>query len=208
VTTTTRVPFNLNVEAATSGAFTVGTVVGGDTAIQTSDGATSYVETYSPGSFTPLQTGHTFEWVGAAAIPPTSRAYIEADWWTEDAAGFGISYTDPTDSTGYEVAVFSPEVGESTHPYGSPQTREIVGGEVEYGQAFLSGVQWQVIARVSGGGFSGPSTAHITRLTLIIETTVTPPMRLMQRGDGLGMGSGRVYSPGTRQGSTRVFGTY
>jgi hypothetical protein len=33
------------------------------------------------------------------------------------------------------------------------------------------------------------------------------PLRLMQRGDGLGMGSGRVYGTGTRQASTRVFGS-
>jgi hypothetical protein len=33
------------------------------------------------------------------------------------------------------------------------------------------------------------------------------PLRLMQRGDGLGMGSGRVYATGTRQASTRVFGS-
>ncbi len=33
-------------------------------------------------------------------------------------------------------------------------------------------------------------------------------MRVMQRGDGLGMGSGRVFNQGTRQGSSKVFGTY
>jgi hypothetical protein len=32
-------------------------------------------------------------------------------------------------------------------------------------------------------------------------------MRVMQRGDGLGMGSGRVLGPGTRQASNRVIGT-
>jgi hypothetical protein len=34
------------------------------------------------------------------------------------------------------------------------------------------------------------------------------PMRLMQRGDGLGMGSSRVLGAGTRQSSTRLFGSY
>ena len=33
------------------------------------------------------------------------------------------------------------------------------------------------------------------------------PLRLMQRGDGLGMGSSRLFGPGTRQGSTRIFGS-
>jgi hypothetical protein len=33
------------------------------------------------------------------------------------------------------------------------------------------------------------------------------PLRLMQRGDELGMGSGRVLGAGTRQGSIRVFGS-
>lgn len=39
-----------------------------------------------------------------------------------------------------------------------------------------------------------------------IPTETLYPLRLIRRGDGLGMGSGRVLSTGTRQNSTRVFG--
>lgn len=41
-----------------------------------------------------------------------------------------------------------------------------------------------------------------------VPTETAYPMRLMQRGDGLGMGSGRVFGAATRQGSNRVYGTY
>lgn len=44
---------------------------------------------------------------------------------------------------------------------------------------------------------------------LLVEGDAGRPFtRIMQRGDALGMGSGRVYATGTRQSSTRVFGTH
>lgn len=182
MTTITRVPFNINAEAPTSGTFLIGDVVGGDAAMQTSDGDTSYAEVGSQGAFSGLETGHTFEWVGAVAIPPTARAYIQADWLTDDDAAFGIGYTDPTDGTGYTVAgTFATGSDVDTHPYGSPQTNEITGGHVEYGQAFLPGVQWQVFARPSGD-FDAVTVAHITRLTLIIVTEADPHLRQRNRG--------------------------
>jgi hypothetical protein len=60
---------------------------------------------------------------------------------------------------------------------------------------------------LTGGTYPSGSTVRATRFLLSIYTAGGVPLRLMQRGDSLGMGSGRVYATGTRQASTRVFGS-
>lgn len=66
--------------------------------------------------------------------------------------------------------------------------------------------EWQ---RFGARGASGSPASEFraTYYRVFIEAAGAYPTRLMQRGDNLGMGSGRVYATGTRQNSTRVFGT-
>ena len=49
---------------------------------------------------------------------------------------------------------------------------------------------------------------RLSMLRVEADVETAYPMRLTGRGDGLGMGSGRILGAGTRQGSIRVIGTY
>jgi hypothetical protein len=74
-----------------------------------------------------------------------------------------------------------------------------------HGGAVGAGQQFDITALTSS--LSGFVVHPAYRVWLPAGAPTPQPLRLMQRGDGLGMGSGRVYATGTRQASTRVFGS-
>jgi len=181
--------------------LTLGAVVGGSDAMKTSDGDTSYAEV--TGATFVAMTGHTFTWSGAGPIPPDATVTIEADWFTPDAGGFSVSFVHPTYG-GITAAAFG--FDGLTRAYGDIETHPVSSSWVEDGAAFLPGVVWLFRSLDPGEGFI-TIHARVTRLTLVIETTGGPePLRLRQRGDGLGLGAPRVRVTGSRQTSPRVRG--
>jgi hypothetical protein len=110
---------------------------------------------------------------------------------------------------------------------GDPLTLAPAGGRFVFiapSNVMLSGaVPWNgSLGSAFGQSFGENVTVNIGSVDTRVQSYVQMPpyrvwnpdaqpvtfMRVMQRGDGLGMGSGRVFNQGTRQGSSKVFGTY
>lgn len=78
----------------------------------------------------------------------------------------------------------------------------------EYALVVDPDTTWQMRAATPTG--NGYQIKRVTYLRIIVEWTPAAgkALRLINRGDSLGMGSGRVVNVGTRQGSVRIFGPH
>ena len=94
--------------------------------------------------------------------------------------------------------------GTTTATANSWQTITTTFDPVELGYIVSLAASGSLQLGVIGDYASGSTSFEVSYLALDVGGPV--PLRLMQRGDGLGMGSGRVFGAGTRQNSTRVFG--
>jgi hypothetical protein len=196
--TTVYVARSLGVDPPT---HMVGEIVGGDDALDTDDGDTSYVRV-SWLAFAADWSEVPFRWHRLSGPVPsapsvttiTIEGVIRKDEVTTVGSAFanlgsgGVALTSAwfTNSLTYvaQARTLSPlQVGLVT-----------------------SGVAWS-IQPFSPGAFDSMGM-RFTYLRCVIESDGAFPHRLMQRGDGLGMGSGRILNQGTRQGSSKVFGTY
>lgn len=191
--------------------FAYGTVTGPD-CLDTLDGDASHAEFVGPGDASRSQVTCRLEPVGASAPPQSTWTGITAAIaWKRTAGtatGWGtVTHFSPA-SGSTDIAVFD-QWGEPTPPVPSSVTAD----------GYL--LQWATVPLDAWPDAVGPDTSYnitdtassiagrtfrFTYFRVFIEAG-TPPLRLMQRGDGLGMGSGRVFGAGTRQGSIRVFGS-
>jgi hypothetical protein len=193
------------------------TMVGGETALDTSDGYTSWTQLEAfGGPFVGDPTtyyGHTFMFEPAGSAAPLAN--ITRVWWEMDYQ-HDAKVDDPLTSEEGNTALMLAHFGTgyalvfaagsfAAHYFGDVETQDLNPAFHPFVPAMLAGT---FIVGAADPLTLGASRVDVTRLTMFIEESDQSPMRLMQRGDGLGMGSGRVYSPGTRQGSTRVFGTH
>ena len=181
---------------AAPGFYPFGAHVGGDDALDTSDAGATYVEVFTRHLYQDV-TMHTFQWEPAGPIPADATVTIEADW-TTDSGAFSVAFN------GFTIATFLPP-GVDNPVFGEVTTRPVASGWVEDGAPFLPGATWEIYP-LDTAVFFGTSTTLITRLTLVIETAGVEPLRLRQRGDGLGLGAPRVRQAGSRQLSPRVRG--
>lgn len=205
MTVTTRHPATIDF-APTLPGYPFGDLVGGDTAMDTSDGDTSYAGVESTNdSVTLALTGHTFTWEIAGPISPDAVVTIEADWFTEDDGAFLVSFVHP-ELGNRSVGTFAVGGDDISHAYGDPQTITVSSVWVEDGAAFLPGVQWE-IASLAAPIFTYRHT-RVTRLTMFIDQLALEPHQIFQRKDNLGAGPSTVFDPSTRQSSSLVFGTY
>ena len=192
---------------------------------------------FTPNDWTPGTVTASQYWVGSAPRlstldDATSFARVEVTdpditYVTARLAPFTISgsiqvtgrvrFTGPwPDGTVFSLGLADPDVGLGT--LGTTWGAGLFGAALDVWHTFvvdIGSVDAATLAAVAsagdlvvfgtGGRTWGTDGFDITYL----EATAagTPPLRLMQRGDGLGMGSGRVFGAGTRQGSIRVFGS-
>ena len=184
----------------------VGPIVGGDDALDTDDGDTSYIVVSQDQIVLPYVQEMTFVWerISGTAPSPSSVTSMTIDvvyrmddsHTAEGPAGAVLATIDD----GSAVTIVFWGFADSTD-------WELQSNSVSsyYATHVIDGRSWNI--KSGAPGFIGLSAMRITYLRLTMESGF-PPLRLMQRGDGLGMGSGRVYSTGTRQASSRVYGTY
>ena len=196
---TTRVPANIDVVPPFTGTG-VGPFVGGDTALVTSDGNTSYVEVTDSGFGGGVATSHTFTWEPGGPISPTAVVTIEADWFTGDIGGFRLGFIHP-DLGGRAVGEFVTAAG-AGHAYGDTQRITVPAVWVADGAAFAPGVEWDIV------GYSTdlflPCTTRITRLTMSIGERI--PLRQLHRDDGQGVTPPRAFGGASRIRTGRAYG--
>lgn len=200
---TTRAPANIDAVAPFPG-FPVGTVVGDDTALTTSDGDTSYVEVYDSG-FGGFGTGdgHTFTFEPSGPVAPDAVVTIEADWWTVDNGSWSLYFVHP-DLGSRTVGSFVTGPDTDAHAYGDPQTITVSSGWVEDGAAFMAGVEWGVFALRTD--LFVPTLSRITRLTMNVSGEVVIPLRQFHRDDGLGVAPPRAFGGASRIRTGRAYG--
>lgn len=171
----TRTPHYLNLDFSP---FATGAHVGGDSALVTSDGDTSYVEVGWDDD-TEIVTGHTFRWQPAGPVPADAVVTIEADYLIGPSGGaFIIAFNHPT--LGYRIVATFGALSGPTHPYGDPQTDDISSSWVEDGTPFMPGIDWVVFS--AQGAFGQTFLTRITRLTMHITGGSTPHLRQRNRG--------------------------
>jgi len=198
----TRSPANIDAVPPFTG-MPVGGVVGGDTALVTSDGDTSYVEVSHDGFFVHPATAHTFTFETAGPVAPDAVVTIEADWWTDNNGAFTLYYVHPTLGS-RSVGSFITGPDTDVHDYGSPQTLTVSATRVAEGVIFLPGVEWGVFALATD--LFVPTVARITRLTMHISGTDPIPLRQFHRDDGLGVTPPRAFGGASRIRTGRAYG--
>ena len=172
----TRSPANIDAVSPFPG-YPVGSVVGGDTALVTSDGDASYVEVSHDGIFVHAPTAHTFTFETAGPVPAGAVVTVEADWFTDNAGAFVLYVVHPVFGS-TSIASFVTPGDVDTHAYGDVETRTILPVFTEGGAIFEAGVEWGVYALQNH--LFVPTSARITRLTLLIESG-EPPLRQRNR---------------------------
>lgn len=131
-------------------------------------------------------------------VTPTDFDDVDTMPGTPGLQGGGI-FSKPTGGTVFDTFTGSESVG---HVFGDP-------GDPGGVEAFTIVAEYDVTEpdddRVY---FTFPDpVAHYRPARYRYWIPSLAPLRLMQRGDNLGMGSGRLFGPGTRQGSGRIFGS-
>jgi hypothetical protein len=196
---------------------TIGTIDGGDTALDTPDDDATYVQMDDSGGDTRVGFAiDHWEWV-AGDVPPVDVEFnlltLEARWRVGPAAtpgqicGWGFAVN------GYTRFVTSADYGTSW------QDESAIAAD-----RASDGLQALACDAFPDGGFPPwslyalePSTlntmsARITYLRMVAEwgdvASSERPHQIFQRGDALGAGGGLVFNPGTRQSSGLVFGTH
>ena len=187
-----------------AGFTTNGTVVGSN-ALATRDGATSRVEVSGVAEVT------TFQLAPDRAVPPL--ADLIETWWAVDMR---LTAT-PTFGGDLNLWIAGPSI-RGTYGDENAPVRPTDWSMIEwfrqtpaYSSVAVDYVQALIDQPDAYFGLKGPTggTAQVTWIrAYALFDGGDVPMRLMQRGDGLGMGSSRVLGAGTRQSSTRLFGSY
>jgi hypothetical protein len=186
---------------------TPGVVVGGSDALATSDGDTSYSSTLRGGGVDAYQQeGVTFRWSAVTALPAgatVDSVTFDAVCKHGDRGNTTTVALNPVLSNGVTSwqGIRSPGAGDYL-------TVSFAGPTSGTGLDSITSPSAVWTLLTGDPAFAYLSDLRVTHLTCrIVYTGGAQPLRLMQRGDGLGMGSGRVYGTGTRQASTRVFGS-
>lgn len=194
-----------------SSGFTYGSVSGPD-CLDTLDGDASYAEFVGAGGVGPSQVSCRLEPVGAAAPSQSTWTGITAAiaWkrTTGPSTGWGTVTHFSPDSGSTNIATFD-LWGEPTPPTPSSTTADDY--LLQWATVDLSdwpdalGPDTYYSITDTGSSLSG-RTFRFTYFRVFIEAPGDIPLRLRQRGDGLGLGSVRVRGVGSQQRSVRVRG--
>lgn len=148
------------------------------------------------------------------SMPGDVTLYSVGGDWTDLTAGSGVSY-----SLALNVGA---AVSSGTHALASTTERQIL---IHLSHTIAEGASdtwpgWTPGATVinwteATAFFVGPDSSTKPTTYAVVPSyrvwdpnaSAEYPLRLIQRGDSLGMGSGRVLGVGTRQNSSRVFGS-
>lgn len=163
------------------------------------DEAAAYarIEAGDPYTTVPVAVLPAFSYDPALGIRVNAQVRFTGTWPTGTVLSLGLSPDFSFALGGAFNSVFDVPVG-AWETVGVDITPSEAAAVLEYAQAG----QLVAFATVT---VDDDESYDISYIEVVVSGT--PPLRLMQRGDGLGMGSGRVFGAGTRQGSTRVFGS-